>query len=94
MRDGAGEVGFISSVTQAFCGDCNRARLSTEGKLYLCLFASNGYDLRGLLRGGASDARTSPRPSATSGRAAPTAIPSCAAQLPPTTPAAASAASR
>ena len=54
--DGAGEVGFISSVTQAFCGDCNRARLSTEGKLYLCLFASNGYDLRALLREGASDA--------------------------------------
>ena len=54
--DGAGEVGFISSVTQAFCGGCNRARLSTEGKLYLCLFASNGYDLRALLRGGASDA--------------------------------------
>lgn len=53
--DGQGEVGFISSVTQAFCGDCNRARLSTEGKLYLCLFASNGYDLRELLRGGASD---------------------------------------
>ena len=53
--DGAGEVGFISSVTQAFCGDCNRARLSTEGKLYLCLFASNGYDLRSLIRGGASD---------------------------------------
>jgi cyclic pyranopterin phosphate synthase len=54
--DGGGEVGFISSVTQAFCGDCNRARLSTEGKLYLCLFAGNGYDLRALLRGGASDA--------------------------------------
>jgi cyclic pyranopterin phosphate synthase len=54
--DGEGEVGFISSVTQAFCGDCNRARLSTEGKLYLCLFASNGYDLRALVRGGASDA--------------------------------------
>lgn len=53
--DGAGEVGFISSVTHAFCGDCNRARLSTEGKLYLCLFASNGYDLRALLRGGAGD---------------------------------------
>jgi cyclic pyranopterin phosphate synthase len=53
--DGAGEVGFISSVTRAFCGDCNRARLSTEGKLYLCLFASNGYDLRSLVRGGASD---------------------------------------
>jgi GTP 3',8-cyclase len=54
--DGAGEVGLISSVTQAFCGECNRARLSTEGKLYLCLFASNGYDLRELLRGGATDA--------------------------------------
>ncbi|MBI5279641.1 MAG: GTP 3',8-cyclase MoaA [Burkholderiales bacterium] len=53
--DGGGEVGFISSVTQAFCHDCNRARLSTEGKLYLCLFAGNGYDLRPLVRGGASD---------------------------------------
>ena len=51
-----GEVGVISSVTQAFCHDCNRARLSTEGKLYLCLFASQGYDLRSLLRGGAGDA--------------------------------------
>ena len=51
-----GEVGVISSVTQAFCHDCNRARLSTEGKLYLCLFAANGYDLRELLRRGASDA--------------------------------------
>lgn len=45
-----GEIGVISSVTQAFCGDCNRARLSTEGKLYLCLFANQGYDLRPLLR--------------------------------------------
>ena len=45
------EVGFISSVTQAFCGDCNRARLSTEGKLFLCLFASRGHDMRALLRG-------------------------------------------
>jgi cyclic pyranopterin phosphate synthase len=53
--DGRGEVGFISSVTQAFCGECNRARLSTEGKLFLCLFASRGHDLRALLRGGASD---------------------------------------
>ncbi len=51
-----GEIGLISSVTQAFCRDCNRARLSTEGKLYLCLFASQGHDLRALLRGGASDA--------------------------------------
>ncbi|MEY5028088.1 MAG: Cyclic pyranopterin monophosphate synthase [Pseudomonadota bacterium] len=46
----AGEIGLISSVTQAFCGDCNRARLSTEGRLYLCLFAGQGYDLRTLLR--------------------------------------------
>jgi len=51
-----GEIGVISSVTQAFCRDCNRARLSTEGRLYLCLFASRGYDLRALLRGGADDA--------------------------------------
>ena len=52
-----GEIGVISSVTQAFCGSCNRARLSTEGKLYLCLFASLGYDLRELLRDtNASDA--------------------------------------
>jgi cyclic pyranopterin phosphate synthase len=43
-----GEIGVISSVTQAFCRDCNRARLSTEGKLYLCLFAGQGYDLRAL----------------------------------------------
>ena len=50
-----GEIGVISSVTQAFCRDCNRARLSTEGKLYLCLFASQGHDLRSLLRSGASD---------------------------------------
>jgi cyclic pyranopterin phosphate synthase len=53
---GLGEIGVISSVTQAFCGDCNRARLSTEGRLYLCLFASEGYDLRGLLRDGSPDA--------------------------------------
>ena len=52
----AGEIGTISSVTQAFCSDCNRARLSTEGKLFLCLFASRGHDLRGLVRSGASDA--------------------------------------
>ncbi len=50
-----GEIGVISSVTQAFCHDCNRARLSTEGQLYLCLFASQGYDLRTLLRSEASD---------------------------------------
>ena len=53
--DGAGEIGVISSVTQAFCKDCTRARLSTEGKLFLCLFASQGHDLRALLRGGIAD---------------------------------------
>ncbi|MFG5779804.1 GTP 3',8-cyclase MoaA [Comamonas sp. J-3] len=51
-----GEIGLISSVTHAFCSDCNRARLSTEGRLFLCLFASEGWDLRSLLRNGASDA--------------------------------------
>ncbi|MDA7416183.1 GTP 3',8-cyclase MoaA [Xenophilus arseniciresistens] len=55
--DGRGEVGVISSVTRAFCHDCSRARLSTEGQLYLCLFAHQGHDLKGLLRGGADDAR-------------------------------------
>jgi cyclic pyranopterin phosphate synthase len=53
--DGSGEVGFISSVTQAFCKDCTRARLSAEGSLYTCLFATEGTDLRGLIRGGATD---------------------------------------
>jgi cyclic pyranopterin phosphate synthase len=52
--DGSGEIGVISSVTQAFCGDCNRARLSTEGQLYLCLFANRGHDLRTLVRGDAA----------------------------------------
>ena len=52
-----GEIGVISSVTQAFCRDCNRARLSTEGKLFMCLFASHGHDLRALLRGGHDDAQ-------------------------------------
>ncbi len=51
----AGEIGVISSVTQAFCGECNRARVSTEGQLYLCLFAEKGYDLRSLIRGSASE---------------------------------------
>jgi cyclic pyranopterin phosphate synthase len=54
-RDGSGEIGFISSVTHAFCGDCTRARLSAEGQLYTCLFATAGTDLRGPLRAGASD---------------------------------------
>jgi len=56
-RDGAGEIGVISSVTQPFCGDCSRARLSAEGKLYTCLFAAKGTDLRALLRDGADDGR-------------------------------------
>jgi cyclic pyranopterin phosphate synthase len=54
-RDGAGEVGVISSVTQPFCADCTRARLSADGSLYTCLFATQGHDLRALARGGASD---------------------------------------
>ncbi len=54
-KDGGGEIGVIASVTQAFCKDCTRARISTEGKLYTCLFATSGHDLRALLRNGASD---------------------------------------
>jgi GTP 3',8-cyclase len=54
-RDGSGELGVISSVTQPFCRDCTRARLSADGKLYTCLFAVRGHDLRELVRGGASD---------------------------------------
>ena len=53
--DGSGEIGVITSVTEPFCGDCTRARLSAEGSLYTCLFASTGNDLRGPLREGASD---------------------------------------
>jgi cyclic pyranopterin phosphate synthase len=53
--DGAGEVGLIASVTQPFCGDCTRARVSAEGRLYTCLFGLRGHDLRALVRGGASD---------------------------------------
>ena len=54
-KDGGGEIGVIASVTQAFCKDCTRARISTEGKLYTCLFATAGHDLRALLRNGGSD---------------------------------------
>jgi cyclic pyranopterin phosphate synthase len=54
-RDGAGEIGIIASVTQPFCGSCTRARLSAEGRLFTCLFAVRGYDLRALVRGAASD---------------------------------------
>jgi GTP 3',8-cyclase len=54
--DGAGEIGFISSVSQPFCGACSRARLSSEGKFYTCLFATQGLDLRAAMRAGATDA--------------------------------------
>jgi len=54
-KDGAGEIGVIASVTQPFCGNCTRARLSAEGRLYTCLFGMHGHDLRALVRGGASD---------------------------------------
>ena len=54
-RDGAGEIGVIASVSQPFCGGCTRARLSAEGRLYTCLFATSGHDLRAMLRSGASD---------------------------------------
>jgi GTP 3',8-cyclase len=53
--DGAGEVGMIASVTQPFCGDCTRSRLSAEGRIYTCLFATRGHDLRALVRSGATD---------------------------------------
>jgi len=55
FTDGQGEIGFISSVSQPFCGDCTRARLSSDGVLYTCLFATRGTSLRDALRGGASD---------------------------------------
>ncbi len=55
FTDGEGEVGFISSITQPFCGTCTRARLSTDGKFYTCLFAGDGHDIKTLLRNGASD---------------------------------------
>ncbi|HEX4584843.1 MAG TPA: GTP 3',8-cyclase MoaA [Burkholderiaceae bacterium] len=58
-RDGSGEIGVVASVTQAFCRTCTRARLSIEGQLYLCLFASQGHDLRALLRGSAGDEQLS-----------------------------------
>jgi len=58
-RDGSGEIGVISSVTQSFCHSCTRARISTEGKLFTCLFATDGHDLRALMRGGCSDEQLS-----------------------------------
>jgi len=54
-KDGSGEIGIIASVTQPFCADCTRARLSADGSLYTCLFATQGHDLRALVRGGATD---------------------------------------
>ena len=54
-KDGKGEIGVIASVTQPFCGDCTRSRISAEGKLYTCLFAVRGHDLRALIRNGATD---------------------------------------
>ena len=54
-KDGSGEIGVVASVTQPFCRDCNRARLSAEGDLYTCLFAVKGFNLRDLIRGGATD---------------------------------------
>jgi cyclic pyranopterin phosphate synthase len=54
-RDGSGEIGVIASVTQPFCGDCTRARISAEGRLYTCLFSTRGHDLRALVRSGADD---------------------------------------
>lgn len=58
-RDGSGELGVIASVTRPFCRDCQRLRLSADGKLFTCLFAADGHDVRGLLRGGAGDDRLS-----------------------------------
>ena len=58
-RDGSGEIGVISSVTQSFCHSCTRARVSTDGKLFTCLFATEGHDLRALMRGGCSDEQLS-----------------------------------
>lgn len=60
-RDGGGEIGLITSVSQPFCGDCTRMRLSPEGRLFTCLFAEQGHDLRGLLRSGADDAALAAR---------------------------------
>jgi cyclic pyranopterin phosphate synthase len=56
-KDGSGEIGVIASVTQAFCADCTRARLSADGSLFTCLFATQGHDLRALVRSEATDAQ-------------------------------------
>ena len=60
-QDGSGEIGVITSVSQPFCGDCSRARLTTDGRLVTCLFAQGGTDLRALLRDGTSDEELSAR---------------------------------
>ncbi len=85
-RDGGGEVGLIASVTQPFCGDCTRARLSADGKLYTCLFALRGHDLRALVRAAARPTPSSPRRSAPSGASATTATRSFAPRRLPTCP--------
>ena len=82
IADGSGEIGVIASVTQAFCRDCTRARLSTDGKLYTCLFATDGHDLRALLRDGASTTPRSAMRSPRSGGRAPTAIRKSAPRTP------------
>ena len=84
-RDGKGEFGVIASVTQPFCGDCTRTRLSAEGKLFTCLFAVRGHDMRALLRGGATDEELETAVQ-TSGAAAPTATRSSARRPQPTCP--------
>ena len=81
--DGQGEVGFISSVTQPFCGDCSRARLSSDGVLYTCLFATHGTSLRDALRGGASDDAAARASSATPGCSAPIATANSASACAP-----------
>lgn len=67
-KDGGGEIGIISSVSQPFCGDCSRARLSAVGKLYTCLFAANGFDILTLMRGGCDDAELTQKMRALWGR--------------------------
>jgi cyclic pyranopterin phosphate synthase len=84
-RDGGGEIGVIASVTQPFCGDCTRARVSADGSLYTCLFATKGHDLRALLRPGPRTRRSRPR-SGPSGAAGPTATRSSARPKRPAVP--------
>jgi GTP 3',8-cyclase len=84
-KDGRGEIGVIASVTQPFCRDCNRARLSAEGKLYTCLFAVKGHDLKSLVRSGATDEEFRRR-SRTCGAGGATATRSCARRTRSTCP--------